>query len=168
MSAIEFGAEFMGEVKRRARQVFAKHPNRQELIDDTLSVAWELLQTASEAATPKTLAYYATRRVLSRRQFQERQRSVTGPNPRGLPKPERESGSLVDALDPLHDPAELAQVKLDFTAWLDALTDREQELLVAFMRGERTKDLARRYGVTCARISQIRNELVEHWLAFTS
>ena len=151
---------------RRARLMFAKRPNRAELIADTISVAWELLQTAPPTATPQSLAWYATKRVISGRQFSERQRSITGPNPRRLDKPKRETW-LDWIVDDSQNPAELAQVRLDYAAWLDFLTDREREMLTAFLNGERTSELATRYGVSHARVSQIRRDLVEHWAVFT-
>jgi hypothetical protein len=42
--------------RRRARLVFAKRPDREELIADAISVAWELVQTAPPEATPQSIA----------------------------------------------------------------------------------------------------------------
>ncbi len=163
---LEFASPFLRAARRRARLAFADWPNREELVADAVSTAWELLLTAPPAATPSTVAYYATRRVKIGRQFSERQRSITGPNPRQLDKPTRDE--LVDVLTTSDDPAEIVQVRLDFAAWYENLTGREQQMLLAFMDGERTQDLARRYGISNARVSQVRRELVEHWAAFTA
>jgi DNA-directed RNA polymerase sigma subunit (sigma70/sigma32) len=160
-------APFLVAARRRARLVFAKRHDRAELIADAVSVAWELVQTAPPQATPQSVAWYATKRVKVGRQFSERQRSITGPNPRRLNKPARDEEWLTDVLDDSQNPAELAQVHLDFVAWLDVLTDRERAMLAAFMNGERTSTLAARYGISHARVSQIRRELVDHWAVFT-
>lgn len=163
---LDFVGPFLRAAQRRARLVFADWPNREELIADAVSTAWELLLTAPPVATPSSIACYATRRVKIGRQFQERQRSITGPNPRQLDKPTR--NELADVLTHSNDPAVIVQVRLDFAAWHELLTAREQEMLVAFLNGERTKDLATLYGITNARVSQIRRELMEHWAAFTA
>lgn len=156
---------FLRAARRRARLMFAKRPDREELINDTISTAWELLQTAPPTATPQSIAWYATKRIKVGRQFSERQRSITGPNPRRLDKPAR--GEVADYLDDSGDPAELAQVRLDFVAWLEFLTERERDMLSAFLNGERTSELADRYGVSHARVSQIRRELINHWEAYS-
>lgn len=158
---------FLRAARCRAKLVFARRADREELIADTISAAWELLQTAPPSATPQSIAWYATKRVKVGRQFSERQRSITGPNPRHLEKPPREPGWLPEVVDGSQDPAEVAQVRLDFIAWLDMLTDREQAMLTAFLNGESTSDLAARYGISHGRVSQIRRELVQHWIAYT-
>jgi hypothetical protein len=158
---------FLRAARRRAMLVFARQRDRAELIADTVSTAWELVQTAPPEATPQSIAWYATKRVKIGRQFAERQGSVTGPNPRRMNKPQREAGELAEVLDASQNPADVAQVRLDFVAWLDVLTDREREMLTAFLNGERTSDLAAQYGVTLGRISQIRRDLINHWLAYT-
>jgi DNA-directed RNA polymerase sigma subunit (sigma70/sigma32) len=158
---------FLRAARRRAKLVFAKRRDQAELIADAVSVAWEMVQTAPPEATPQSVAWYATKRVKIGRQFAERQRSMTGPNPRRLDKPQRDEGRLLDVLDDSQNPAEVAQVRLDYVAWLDVLTARERDMLAGFLNGERTGDLATQYGVSQARVSQIRRELIEHWLVFT-
>jgi DNA-directed RNA polymerase sigma subunit (sigma70/sigma32) len=158
---------FLRSARRRAQLIFAKRHDRAELIADTISVAWELVQTAPPDATPQSIAWYATKRVQVGRQFVERQRSITGPNPKRIDKPQRDEAPLMEMVDDSQNPADLAQLHLDFVAWLDVLTDRERAMLAAFLNGERTNDLATRYDVSRARVSQIRRELVQHWSIFT-
>lgn len=162
----EFEAKVMPAVVRRAKMVFRGWKDAPELVADSVSVAWELARTTPSETTPQSLAWYATRRVISGRVFTERQRSVTGPNPRRLAKPQR--NELVEVLIVSDDPADIAQVRLDFEAWLDMLTERERGFLIAFMRGDRTTDIARECGCSKARVSQIRKELAECWQAFTA
>jgi hypothetical protein len=163
--SLEFAGPYLRAARRRARLAFAEWPNREELIEDAVSTAWELLRTAPAAATPASIACYATRRVKIGRQFTESQRSITGPNPLRLDKATR--NELADVLTTSNDPALIVQVRLDFADWYQQLSGREQEMLIAFLNGERTKDLAVRYGITKARVSQIRGELIDHWRAFT-
>jgi DNA-directed RNA polymerase sigma subunit (sigma70/sigma32) len=158
---------FLRAARRRAQLVFAKQRDRAELINDTISVAWEMVQTSPPEATPQSIAWYATKRVKIGRQFTERQRSLTGPNPRRLDKPRRDGDELADVLDDSQNPAEVAQVRLDYVAWLEVLTNRERAMLTAFLNGERTSELATQHGVSPARVSQIRSELIKHWLVFT-
>jgi DNA-directed RNA polymerase specialized sigma24 family protein len=159
-------AVFHRATRRWARLVFAGRHDREELTDDAVSTAWELLQSSPPTVMPSTIARFAVQRVKVDRQFAERQRSITGPNPRRLDKPTR--NALVETLTTSNNPAEIVQVRLDFAAWYEQLTGREQQLLLAFLDGERTKDLARRFGISFARVSQIRRELVDHWAAFTA
>src|ERR1700752_2896322 len=112
-------APFLRAPRRWPRLTFADRPNRDELTDDAVSTAWELLQTAPPAVLPSTIARFAVRRVKIGRQFSERQRSITGPNPRRLDKPTRDE--LVDVLTTSNDPAEIVQVRLDFAAWYEEL-----------------------------------------------
>jgi hypothetical protein len=57
---------------------------------------------------------------------------------------------------------------LDFRAWLSALGARHRLMAEAMARGERTQDLARLFGVSPARVSQLRREFAEHWISFTA
>ena len=51
---------------------FRKYPDVEERIEDVKSTAWELSLTAGDKATINTLCQYAARRVMIRRQFQNR------------------------------------------------------------------------------------------------
>jgi hypothetical protein len=56
--------------------------------------------------------------------------------------------------------------RLDFPAWLRTLTARERRLVRAMAQGERTLDLGRRFGLSAARVSQLRRELHNDWRHF--
>ena len=56
--------------------------------------------------------------------------------------------------------------RLDFPAWLQTLTGREQRLIRALARGERTKDLSQAFEVSPGRISQLRRAFRDAWLRF--
>jgi len=58
--------------------------------------------------------------------------------------------------------------RCDFPAWLKSLPRRHREIAQALAAGERATDVARRFGVSLARISQLRRKLERSWLAFHS
>jgi hypothetical protein len=63
-------------------------------------------------------------------------------------------------------PADVAMTRIDFGAWLNSLpkpTRRAAEILAT---GEATGQVARMFGLTPGRISQLRRELYRAWLAF--
>ena len=63
-------------------------------------------------------------------------------------------------------PADLAAFRMDFAAWLARLPEMLRRVANCLALGERTKDIAAQFGVTPARISQIRRMLENNWLAF--
>jgi hypothetical protein len=62
--------------------------------------------------------------------------------------------------------ADQACFRLDFPAWLKTLPPRERKIARALAEGGRTTDIARRFGVSLARISQLRREFEKSWLQF--
>jgi hypothetical protein len=63
-------------------------------------------------------------------------------------------------------PPEAAAFRLDFPAWLATRTDRDRRVVGDLMAGERTGDVAGRYGLSPARVSQLRREYHGDWLTF--
>jgi hypothetical protein len=63
-------------------------------------------------------------------------------------------------------PADLAALRIDFAHWLSGLTHRRREIALCLAVGEGTSNVAARYRVTPARISQIRRELADGWHRF--
>ena len=55
---------------------------------------------------------------------------------------------------------------IDFPAWLTKLGRRERSLAQRLLAGERTRDAARHFKVSPARVSQLRRALESSWLAF--
>lgn len=156
-------------VQRIAAFWFRNDADRETKTLDALSVAWEFWCAANERATAFTIARYAVRWVGVGRQFREKQRSVTGPNYRRLNKPQRIGFAALNSLSRTgDDPAEIAALRVDVAAWWEQLTTRQRTILVAFVTGWKTKEIAEQFGVSAARVSQLRRELVEHWHAFTA
>jgi hypothetical protein len=56
--------------------------------------------------------------------------------------------------------------RLDFPAWLSSRTERDRRLIHDLGLSHRTKDLARKYGTTPGRISQLRREYCADWARF--
>jgi hypothetical protein len=56
--------------------------------------------------------------------------------------------------------------RIDWPAWLETLSDRDQRLIKDMGHGERTLDLAEKYGLSPARISQRRREFHDDWQRF--
>lgn len=63
-------------------------------------------------------------------------------------------------------PAELAASRIDFAEWLQTLAPRQRQIALKLADGDRTRDVAREFGLSPARISQLRSELHEAWEAF--
>jgi DNA-binding NarL/FixJ family response regulator len=164
----DFYRDVVPVVSIRAKLVFQGKPDADEHVSDAISVAWQALLNAPQAATPQSIAVYACLHVKMGRQFRQSTKSIDGPNPRRRRKPRRKVADVGKVLArERNNPAALATVKMDFTAWLPLLTPKEQRYLEAFLSGETTKEIADRFEVTTARVSQVRRKLWEHWKAFT-
>ena len=61
---------------------------------------------------------------------------------------------------------EQAAFRLDFPRWRASLRRRDRRVLDALAGGERTADAARQFGISPARVSQLRREFEEGWWAF--
>ena len=75
--------------------------------------------------------------------------------------------TVIRASDNTRSPVdEQAAFRIDFPAWLASLGDRKRRITEDLMLGERTMDVARRHGLSEARISQLRRELSDSWTVF--
>jgi hypothetical protein len=63
-------------------------------------------------------------------------------------------------------PDEAAAFRVDFPDWLANRTDRDRCLIQDLAAGERPKDVAQRYGLSCGRISQLRRTYEQDWLRY--
>jgi hypothetical protein len=63
-------------------------------------------------------------------------------------------------------PAEVAICRVDFAEWLRRLTARLRKIALALAAGESTKGAAVQFGLSPARISQLRGWLKKNWEAF--
>jgi hypothetical protein len=63
-------------------------------------------------------------------------------------------------------PPDAAAFRCDFPAWRKTRCARDQRLIDALMQGERTRDLARKFRLSAARVSQLRREFHDDWQSF--
>jgi hypothetical protein len=179
--------ELLPRIELHARICFrdVRCPQRRDdLVAEAVSLAWlwyvRLARRGKDAADfPSTLAGYAARAVRSGRRLcgQEAANDVCSPGPQrrgglrvcGLPYPDDHGGgALHEALrdNTRSEVPEQAAFRLDFPAWLATLSRRDRRLLGQLMLGERTCDVARRFGVSAARVSQLRRRFKEEWEHF--
>jgi hypothetical protein len=155
-----------------------------ELTAETIALSWQwyvrLARRGKDAARFVTaLASFAARAAHSGRRLcgQERSRDALSPRARQrhgytvspLPDGSGLGDSAFDEalVDNRQTPVpEQAAFRCDFPAWQKTRTDRDRRLIGGLMLGERTLDVARRYGLSPARISQLRREFHTDWLAF--
>jgi hypothetical protein len=63
-------------------------------------------------------------------------------------------------------PADLAILRIDFAAWLASMSALRREIAQFLSVGETTLAAAQRFAVSPGRISQLRREFQESWIAF--
>jgi hypothetical protein len=169
-------------IRRHARRAF-RHLGveaREESVTATLAHAWVAFVRLSELgraeiAYPSPLATYAVARVREGRSIgnQLNARDVTSIRCR------RQYGVQIESLDDgdyewreivVEDrragPADIAAVRLDFTAWLNSLSRRDRRMAEILATGETTRLAAARVGLSVGRVSQLRRKLHEAWLRF--
>jgi hypothetical protein len=127
-----------------------------------------------EKAYPTPLARYAARQIRAGRKVggrlnikdvssghcQRMKRVVL----ERLDKWDRDEGWLeVVVEDRRATPADVARVRLDFAAWLKILPKRDRKVALDLATGHRTGDVARKYELSPARVSQLRKELHLSW-----
>jgi hypothetical protein len=158
--------------------------DRADHIAETIALAWQwfvqLDQRGKDAAEfVTTLATFAARAVrcgrrvagmpkakdVMNRQTQQRHDYVV----ERLPDHSSHDGNpLTEALadNMVTPPPDAAAFRVDFPRWLGSLRSRDRQLASELMVGERTGAAARRFGMTEARVSQVRRELCDDWSRF--
>jgi hypothetical protein len=64
-------------------------------------------------------------------------------------------------------PDEAAAFRIDWPAWLTTRTERDRRIIEAMSLNERTLVLSRRFGISPARVSQLRRAFHDDWNRFT-
>jgi len=174
-------------VRRRAEVAFAylRCPaERADCVQDALALAWswyrQLAARGQDASTfASALATFAARAVQAGRR-------VTGSEPsqdvlsvtaklrhgvRVFRLSERGTLGSQGWEEALADnrrtpPDEQAAFRIDFPAWLATRTDRDRRVIADLAVGERTGDVARKYGLSAGRVSQLRRAFCEDWAHF--
>jgi len=85
-----------------------------------------------------------------------------------LDQSDNRSGSFDQLLveDRQAGPAEIAAARIDVAAWLKSLSRRHRKIAKALAIGVSTRDVARQFGLSPARISQLRSWFRQHWEQF--
>ena len=63
-------------------------------------------------------------------------------------------------------PAEVAATRIDFGDWLGLLSKRDRRIATTLATGETTSRVAKKFGLSPGRISQLRREFHDSWLEF--
>jgi hypothetical protein len=167
------------------RHIRCRH-QQEELLAEMTGLCWQwhlrLAQRGKDAARfPTALASYAARAVRSGRRAcgQECGRDALSPSA------QRRHGFRVSALpevstfsdnplaEALHDntqtpPDEQCAFRIDFPAWRATHAERDRRILDDLMLGERTLDVAGKYGLSPGRVSQLRREFLRDWCRYIS
>jgi len=159
---------------------------KEEYIAEMVALAWKwhrrLAERGKDAASfPTALATFAARAVRSGRRLagMDRARDALSPQARQrhgfavckLPDYSALDGSPLH--EALHDNTQSPVVeqvcfRLDFPAWRASHTDRDRRVLDDLMLGERTLDVAGKYGLSPGRVSQLRREFLLDWRRYIS
>jgi hypothetical protein len=157
---------------------------RAELRAEMLALGWAwFLRTRQHGKHPEqfptAIATFAGRAVKSGRRLggQLSAKDVFSPVAQrrhgfsisSLPELSSCSGNVIE--EALHDntqtpPDEQAAFRVDFPAWVERRSHRDRRLIRAMLLGERTGELADRFGLTPGRVSQLRREFHDDWSAF--
>jgi hypothetical protein len=129
-------------------------------------------QDRAEVATPSSLAWYSSRHVKRGRPAAGR---MNGKEPLSRYaqisndiEVERLPNNWIDAMvqDKRAPVVDQVVAKMDVGAWFATLTKRMKEIAKDLAFGCSTSEVAKKYGVTPGRISQMRRALEESWAAF--
>jgi hypothetical protein len=155
-----------------------------DAVAETVALAWKwFLRLAQRGKDPSRFAArfaaFAARAAKSGRRLcgQEKVRDVLPPLAQQrrsfavqpLPMGSSMTGNVFDEAltDNTQTPVpDQVGFRLDFPAWRLRRCERDRRLIDDLMVGERALDVARRYGLSPARISQLRRAFHQDWLAF--
>ena len=172
-------------IRRQARFAFrtARHEQKEELVAEVVANSFSAFARLAERgkqdlAYAGPLALYAIRQVRAGRRVggSRGTRDILSPRViarEGLirvPMYERdqETGAWREFLieDRTAGPADTAAARIDFAAWFRSLVRRQRRIARTLAHGETTSTVARMFGVSAARVSQVRSELADSWAAF--
>jgi hypothetical protein len=159
---------------------------KEEYIAEMIALTWKwhlrLAERGKDAARfPTALATFAARAVRCGRKLAGMNRSKdvlsrVAQKRKGfavgkLPDRSTLDGSPLD--EALHDntrtpPDEQCAFRIDFPAWRATHAERDRRLLDDLMLGERTLDVAGKYGLSPGRVSQLRREFLRDWRRYLS
>jgi hypothetical protein len=162
-----------------------KAERQEECIAEMVALAWAWHRRLAERGKdstrfPTAIAKFAACGVGNGRKLAGTDRA----NDVLSPSAQRRHGFLVSALpevstlsdnplaEALHDntqtPDEQCAFRIDFPAWRASRAERDRRVLDDLMLGERTLDVAGKYGLSPGRVSQLRREFLLDWRRYLS
>jgi hypothetical protein len=172
------------DIERYAQHVFrrCRPADRDELVSETIARVWLFfVRLSARGKDPRrifrpllrfcVLAIKDGRRVGGRRNCRELCHRVRRDGLRIVSLEDWDDKSRSPWRDILAEtkafsPAQTAAARLDIEAWLKEQSTRDRSIANLLAAGERTSSVAKKFRLSCARISQLRNELRESWLRF--
>jgi hypothetical protein len=160
------------------------YQDQQEAVAEMVALCWKwflrLAEQGKDATRfPSVLATFAARAVYNGRRLAGTYKSKDVLSPAAqrrhgfavgrLPDFSTLNGNpLFDALqDNTRSPVpDQVSFRLDFPAWLATLSARNRSIAQDMARGHRTGELAEKYGLSPARVSQLRREFYLDWQIF--
>jgi hypothetical protein len=175
----------MPQIRRQAFAAFRKFRSeaRDELIQEVVANcyrAWVLLVHRGKEAVvyPTPLAQYAIRQVRDGRRAGGRLKAtdilspsaqrIHGFTVQRFDQRDPQTGIWNEQLveDRRAGPAQIAAARLDLAAWMRSLSTRNRRIARALSVGETTSSVAKQFGLSAGRVSQLREWLREHWERF--
>jgi hypothetical protein len=172
-------------IRRRAHITFrAAHPElREELVQEVVASSFaayaRLVELGKEElAYPYPLARFAIGQVRAGRQLGNSRRSREvmseyAQRHKGIHvqrldyfDPEENCWEEIVVEDKRATPADIAACRIDFASWLRLLPTLRRNIALALASGETTSAAAKKFDLTPARISQLRQWLKRSWEAF--
>ena len=175
------------QIRRQASLALALRSLRGEVREDLICevvasayCSWVRLmeQGRGEIARPTPLVKYALRQVRAGRRIGSRlnshellspyARRIRGFTIERLDQGAESSGAWGQLLveDRRSGPAEVAAARIDLAAWLGTLSQRNRRIAKALAAGETTGSVARRFGLSPGRVSQLRVMFRDLWERF--
>ncbi len=167
------------QARRAFRQLRPEHKDElvQEVVVNAYSAFVRLVQRGkADVAFATPLANYAIRQVIAGRRVANKLSLCD------VLSPQAHSGIVVERLDVFDEqqcqwrqvlvedrhagPAEIAASRIDVTAWLRSLSQRNRRMAKTLAMGETTTEVARRFNLSRPRVSQLREELKASWEKF--
>jgi len=151
----------------------------QEAVSNTYVAFHRLMGQGRETLVyPTVLARFAVRQVWAGRQVGTRLNVKDVSSPYAQRRKQIRLGRL-DRFDPREDRwleavvadhrtpvPEQASFRVDFPVWLRTLSRRDRKVAKCLAAGHSTGEVARQFGISSARVSQLRRELFESWQEF--
>ena len=176
--------ELLPAIRRHARVAF-RHLDaeaREESIAEAVAYAWTAFHRLAELgrlslAFPSALAQFGVSRVRDGRRVgcRANARDVSSPwcqrrkriDIKSLDERDTDGGWKELAVEDRRcGPARIARFRIDFADWMDSLPQRQREIAEALAAGHETQLVARMFGLSSGRVSQLRKVLHAAWCRF--